>query len=97
MGSLPIIIPLSVLRQDAAGVIKRASAAREPVFVTQRGRATAVLVDAESYEQTHHELEVLRALVRGEVEIRAGVGHGLADVLAEADALMITDDSSGDT
>jgi prevent-host-death family protein len=88
MGSLPIIIPVSELRQDAAGVIKRATATHEPVVVTQRGRATAVLIDVETYGRSQHELELLRDLLRGQAEIRAGVGHSLEEVLADVDALL---------
>ena len=88
MVPMPTIIPISELRQDAAGVIKRATARDEPVFVTQRGRASAVVVSAQRYERTQHELELLRALARGEAEIEADAGHELADVLAEADELL---------
>jgi prevent-host-death family protein len=88
MRALPNIVPISDLRQDAAGVIKRATASREPVVITQRGRATAVMVSAQSYEATQHELEILRALALGEAEIEAGIGHDLGAVLAEADELL---------
>jgi prevent-host-death family protein len=88
MSVFPRIIPISDLRQDAAGVIKRAAASREPVFITQHGRAAAVMVSAQTYERTQHELEILRLLARGEVEIEAGVGRGLDAVLIEADKLL---------
>jgi len=88
MASMPTIIPISELRQDAAGIIKRATASDEPVFVTQRGRAAAVVVSAQRYERTQQELDILKALARGEAEIEAGAGHDLADVLAEADKLL---------
>lgn len=88
MSTVPKIVPISDLRQDAAGVIKRAAASREPVFITQRGRAAAVMVSAQTYESTQHELEILRLLARGEVEIEAGIGHDLDAVLAEADKLL---------
>jgi len=88
MSAVPNIVPISDLRQDAAGVIKRAAASQEPVFITQRGRASAVMVSTQRYERTQHELELLRLLARGEAEIEAGVGHGLDSVLAEADELL---------
>jgi prevent-host-death family protein len=88
MGAVPDIVPISDLRQDAAGVIKRASASQQPVFITQRGRAAAVMVSTQSYERTQHELEILRLLATGEVEIEAGVGHDLDEVLAAADELL---------
>jgi prevent-host-death family protein len=88
MASVPDIIPITDLRQDASGVVRRATDTQQPVFITQRGRATAVVVSAKAYARTQHELEILRLLARGEAEIEAGTGHALADVLAEADNLL---------
>ncbi len=90
MASIPDIVPVTDLRQNAAGVIKRAADSQSPVFITQRGRAAAVLVSATAYERTQHELGILRALARGEAEIEAGTGYDLDVVLAEADALLGT-------
>jgi len=88
MTKAPKIIPISDLRRDAGAIIKRLSASRDPLFITQRGRAAAVLVSMQEYEQTRHELEILRLLARGEKEIEAGAGFELEEVLAEADALL---------
>jgi prevent-host-death family protein len=88
MPKTPKIIPISDLRQDASGIIKRISTSREPLFITQRGRAAAVMVSMKEYENTQHELEILRLLARGEMEIEAGAGFSLEEVMAEADALL---------
>ena len=88
MSAIPNIVPISDLRQDAAGVIKRVSTSGEPVFITQRGRAAAVMVSTQTYERTQHELEILRLLARGEVEIEAGAGQDIYTVFAEADRLL---------
>jgi prevent-host-death family protein len=88
MSALPAIIPISDLRQDAAGIIRRVVATDEPVVITQRGRASAVLVSAEAYERTQYENELLRVLARGDAEIAAGVGRDAEDVMAEARALL---------
>jgi prevent-host-death family protein len=88
MSTMPDIVPISDLRADAAGVIKRAATSQAPVFITQRGRAAAVMVSTQSYERSQHELEILRLLAAGEVEIEAGVGHSLDDVMAAADELL---------
>jgi prevent-host-death family protein len=88
MSNTPKIIPISDLRQDASGIIKLVAASRSPLFITQRGRAAAVMVSMKEYEETQHELEILRLLARGEKEIEAGVGFDLESVLAEADALL---------
>ena len=88
MASVPDIVPVSELRQDAAAVIKRAASSQEPVFITQRGRAAAVMLSTQTYARTQRELAILRQLARGEAEIEAGTGHDLASVLAEADDLL---------
>jgi len=88
MGGFPTIIPISDLRQDAAGIIKRAALSREPVFITQRGRPAAVMVDAQTYERTQRQHEILQLLARGAAEIEAGVGRDLDSVMADADDLL---------
>lgn len=88
MARTPHIIPISDLRQDASGILKRMATSRDPLFITQRGRATAVLVSMQEYEHTQYELEILRLLACGEKEIEAGGGFDMKTVLAEADALL---------
>jgi prevent-host-death family protein len=88
MTRIPAIIPITDLRQDATSVVKRVAAAKEPVIITQRGRAAAVMVSIEAYEHSQHELELLRLLARGEKEIAEGKGFDLDKVLAEADVLL---------
>ena len=46
----PLIIPVSELRRDAARLIRRMERSHLPVFVTQRGYATAVLLSREDYD-----------------------------------------------
>ena len=88
MARIPNIIPITDLRQDATSIVKRVTASREPLVITQRGRAAAVMVSIEAYKDSQHELEILRLLARGEKEIEAGKGYDLDAVLAEADSLL---------
>jgi prevent-host-death family protein len=88
MAKIPNIVPITDLRQDATSIVKRVTASREPLVITQRGRAAAVMVSMEAYEHSQHELELLRLLARGEKEIEAGKGYDLDAVLAEADSLL---------
>ncbi len=46
------------------------------------------MVSIETYERAEHERQILLLLARGESEIRAGKGHDLDEVLAEADRLL---------
>jgi len=88
MSAIPTIVPISELRQDASAILKRAAASGEPVFITQHGHASAVLVSAGAYERAQHDFEILRLLARGEADIEAGVGYDLETVMAEAEALL---------
>ncbi len=88
MSVVPDIVPISELRQHAAGMIKKMKASRKPIFITQRGRAAAVMMSSEAYERTQHELDILRVLARGEVDIDTGVGHDMESVFEEADRLL---------
>ena len=88
MGAVPDIVTISQLRQDASAILKRAAASGEPVFITQFGRTSAVLVSAGAYERAQHDFEILRLLARGEADIEAGVGYDLETVMADADALL---------
>ncbi len=91
MGKVPNIIPITDLRQDAAGVLKRVRGSKEPVFITQRGRAAAVIMSSESYEKSEHDRELLRLLAQGDKEIAAGKGYDLDTVLTELDSLLAED------
>jgi len=93
MGKLLNIIPVSDLRQDAAKVLKRVKDSREPVVITQRGRAAAVMLSVEAFEQSERDRELLRLLARGERDLEAGEGQDLDSVLAEADALLAEEPS----
>ena len=88
MVRIPNIVPITDLRQDATAIVKRVAKSREPLIITQRGRAAAVMVSVADYEQSRHELELLRLLAKGEKEIKKGKGYDLDTVLAEADELL---------
>ncbi|MGD0887028.1 MAG: type II toxin-antitoxin system Phd/YefM family antitoxin [Thermodesulfovibrionales bacterium] len=39
MVKIPNIVPITDLRQDATAIVKRVRKSREPIIITQRGRA----------------------------------------------------------
>ncbi|MEA1991680.1 MAG: type II toxin-antitoxin system Phd/YefM family antitoxin [Thermodesulfobacteriota bacterium] len=49
MGKLLDIIPVSGLRQDTAKIMKHLQDSKEPLIITQRGRAAAVMISVEAY------------------------------------------------
>jgi len=88
MGKLLNIIPVSDLRQDTAKVLKQLKDSKEPLIITQRGRAAAVMQSVETFEQSEHDKELLRLLAKGEREIGAGEGYDLKAVLDEAELIL---------
>ncbi len=88
MGKLMDIRPVSDLRRDAAKVLKKLRDNKEPIIITQRGRAAAVIIGVEAYEKSEHDKEILRLLAKGDREIEIGEGYDLDTVLAEADLIL---------
>lgn len=72
------IIPVTDLQRQAAQIIKDVNASSEPVFITQRGRASAVIVSAtryaeiEEYLQAFDDDELETLIAEGERDIVAG-------------------------
>jgi prevent-host-death family protein len=93
MGKLSNIIPVSDLRQHTSNLLKKLRKSKEPLIITQRGRASAVMISVDAYEESEHEKELLRLLARGEKEIEIGRGYDLDSVLAEADVLLSKESS----
>ena len=89
MAKVPAIIPITDLRQDAAKALARVRRSREPVVITQRGRAAAVMLSIEAYEHGERERHILRLLATGEREIAKGKGRDLDAVLAASDLLLM--------
>jgi len=75
MSKVPAIVPVSDLRDDAASVLDRLRKSHEPVVITQRGRAAAVLLSIEEYERSEHEREILRLLARAKKSLRRLAAH----------------------
>jgi prevent-host-death family protein len=65
MRKAPTIIAITDLRQDAATVLRQVRESKEPVVITQRGRAGAVMMSAEAYTRAEQDRELLRLLARG--------------------------------
>ena len=88
MKKVPKIVPITDLPQDAASLLDEVRNTDEPRVITQRGRATAVLLSVEAYERSQRENELLRLLAHGEKEVAEGNWHSLDSVLREADTLL---------
>jgi prevent-host-death family protein len=88
MDSLPVIVPISDLRQDTAGVVRTAVATGEPVYVTQRGRTTAVLVSRSTYERLRLSVEILGKVALGDIDVSPREGLTLDEILASGEQAL---------
>ncbi len=77
------IKPISYVKANAAQIIDELADGGEPVVVTQNGEAKAVLQSVADFEQTHETLAMLRALLLGLKDVKAGRTEALEDVVAE--------------
>ena len=72
------IIPITDLQRQAGQIVSGVSSTDEPVVITQRGRAAAVIISARWYSQLERdlvrldELELLEAVSRSREAISKG-------------------------
>lgn len=64
--------PISHFKAHAPAMIRGMAEDREPVVITQRGEATAVLQDIASFEQTQETLALLKILALTNKSVEAG-------------------------
>jgi len=69
---LDAVVPITQLKRDAAELIAKAEASGAPVVITQNGHATAVLIDAKSYDEDQRAFAILKLALQGEAAIAAG-------------------------
>jgi prevent-host-death family protein len=74
--------PISYLKANAAEVLSHLAKQREPMVITQNGKAKAVLQDVASFEETQETLAMLKILALGNQDVAAGKVKPAADVVA---------------
>jgi prevent-host-death family protein len=60
--SMKHIIPISDLQRQAAAIVSEVNESNEPVIITQRGRASAVMMSADQYSRIEEDLALLDEL-----------------------------------
>ena len=74
------IEPVTSLKTRSAELIRRARESRQPVVITQNGKATAVLQDVETFERQRRALLLLKYARQGDD------AHSRGQVLSDAEA-----------
>lgn len=74
MDARTAIEPVTVLKTKSAQLIQQARNTRQPIIITQNGKASAVLQDIESYEEQRKTLHLLKLMAQGDLEMSRGEG-----------------------
>ena len=74
--------PITYLKAHAPEVIRGLSEGKEPVIITLRGEAKAVLQGIASYEQTQETLALLKVLALTARSVEAGKVRSARDAFA---------------
>jgi len=82
------IQPVTYLKGNAAHLLHQVNETRRPVIITQNGLARAVLQDTASYESMRNAIAMLKLMVHGENDIRAGRVSGQEDVFTRIEARL---------
>ncbi len=73
------IKPITYLKTCAAELLRKVTASRRPVVITQNGEACAVVMDIESYQELRDAPLLLKLVAQGESNVQSG------DVVAQDD------------
>ncbi|NVK32340.1 MAG: type II toxin-antitoxin system Phd/YefM family antitoxin [Gammaproteobacteria bacterium] len=74
------VIPLSDLKVNPGKVVNHVKDTHRPVLLTSRGRGVAVVQGLDDYESSREELEFVKAVVKGLMEIKEGDTYDIGDV-----------------
>lgn len=66
------VVSLSDFKARASQMLEQIKQSQQPIVLTQRGSATAVVQDYETFSRTRDALMMLKLMVQGEADIKAG-------------------------
>lgn len=69
---MPIIKPISDLRNKSLEISRLAHKSREPIFITRNGEGDLVVMSMQSYDRMRRRLELYEKLAEAEAEVAAG-------------------------
>ncbi|GGN37036.1 MULTISPECIES: type II toxin-antitoxin system Phd/YefM family antitoxin [Marinomonas] len=73
------VIPLSDLKINPGKIVGRTQETHRPILLTSRGRGVAVVQGLEDYEKTAEELQFVKAVAKGLMDVREGNTVSLED------------------
>lgn len=77
------IQPVSYLKAHAAEIMRNMARDQKPMVITQNGKATAVLQDLATFEQTQETMALLKILALGTAQVEAGRVTSASEAFAQ--------------
>jgi prevent-host-death family protein len=74
------VVPLSDLKVNPGKIVNHVKDTHRPVLLTSRGRGVAVVQGLDDYESITEELEFVKAVAQGLMDIKEGKTSDLNDV-----------------
>ena len=85
---MPNITSLSEFRKKTTAMVKEVTESGSPLYLTQNGKASVVVISAEMYEKSQKSQAMMKLLSMREAEADAGEVFDFDDVLTELDAMI---------
>jgi prevent-host-death family protein len=82
------LVPINEFRANLASWMEHLEQTKRPVVITQRGRATAVLVDPEMLDEMDQARDVVQRVLRGLEEVARGRLHDDEDVWNDVEQIL---------
>ena len=79
------IRPITEFRNKAKEILAQVKSTKRPIVVTQRGQASAVLIDIDEYQRNMEQMEIMKMIAEGEKAIQEGDFKSHVDVMKDLD------------
>ena len=70
---MPTVLPVTELQRNTAALTDEAMRTKEPIYLTRRGKAAVVLLDAAEYDR---EMSYRKVIIEREKSVYAGISRG---------------------
>ncbi len=67
---------VTTLKRQATKILAELHESKEPVLITEHGKPSAYLIDAEAYEMQEKRIRILEGIAKGEKDILEGNTFG---------------------
>ena len=71
---------LTMFKRNSSGMMKRMKKTGRPLVLTVKGRAEAVVMDAEVYQELADQLDAVAGIRRGLAQAKKGMGRPVDEV-----------------